>query len=316
MIKVGIQGGAGIVGGELIRIISNHPNVELIAIQSNSFANQSILDAHPDCLHLSEVKFTANLSNNLDVVFLCGGHGNSKHILNEFQFSQSTKLIDLSNDFRIQSTYLSKSFEYGLVELNKSKIQSANYIANPGCFATAIQLTLLPIIHEIQDEIHVSGITGSTGAGIQLQDSLHFTKRSNNIAAYKSLKHQHIPEVIHNLNMSKAIHFMPLKGDFTRGIFCSMYTSFKKDFKVAKQLFEEYYANCPFITVIEGSPSLKQVVNTNHAIIGLELESGKLIVHSAIDNLIKGAAGQAVQNMNLMFNFPETAGLLLKPSAY
>jgi N-acetyl-gamma-glutamyl-phosphate reductase len=317
-IKAGIVGGAGYTGGETIRLLLNHPNVELTFVHSRSNAGNPLYSAHPDLQGDTELKFTDSLQHAVDVIFLCLGHGESKKFLAENKIDAGVRVIDLSQDFRLGETSGERKFVYGLPELNKAAIKKATNVANPGCFATAIQLGLLPLANTGNlGEVFATGITGSTGAGQKLQDTTHFTWRANNISAYKTLTHQHLREINQSLKQlqsgfSSAINFVPWRGDFTRGIFVSSVVSSALSLEGAKQLFIDFYAGQPFTIVSSDTIDLKQVVNTNKCLIGLEKEGDKLVVHSAIDNLLKGASGQAVQNMNLMFGMEETAGLKLK----
>lgn len=324
MIKAGIIGGSGYTGGELIRILLNHPNTEIDFVYSTTRAGKPIASAHQDLLGLTDLKFSGEVNPNVDVVFLCLGHGNSTAFLNEHPFSNSTKVIDLSNDFRLQadSTFNGKRFIYGLPELNKSSIQSAEAIANPGCFATAIQLALLPLAKAglLNNEVHINAVTGSTGAGVGLSPSSHFSWRNNNVSWYKPFTHQHLGEIGESLNsygnpVGKLL-FLPNRGNFTRGILATAYTQFEGSLEDAKKLYADFYKSAVFTHLSEEEIHLKQVVNTNQCHIHLHKHEDLLLVTSAIDNLLKGASGQAVQNMNLMFGFPETEGLLLKAGVF
>jgi N-acetyl-gamma-glutamyl-phosphate reductase len=296
----------------------NHPFVDISFVHSRSNAGNFLYQVHPDLLGETEIKFTDSLSHAADVVFLCLGHGESKKFLIENKINDSTKVIDLSHDFRLGDSVPGRTFVYGLPELNRDKIKQASNIANPGCFATTIELGLLPLAKSgLLTDIYTTGITGSTGAGQKLQDTTHFTWRANNISAYKTLTHQHLKEINQSLKQlqssySGALNFVPWRGDFTRGIFVSSIVGTSKSLDELKSIFKEYYTGHPFTHVIDETLDLKQVVNTNKCLINLEKEGDKLVVHSAIDNLLKGASGQAVQNMNLMFGFDETAGLRLK----
>jgi len=317
-IKAGIVGGAGYTGGEAIRLLLNHPNAELVFVHSRSNAGNTLYSVHADLQGDTTLTFTDTLRNDVDVVFLCLGHGESKKFLVENPFPASVKIIDLSQDFRLGDALPDRSFVYGLPELNKDAIRKASNIANPGCFATAIELGLLPLAGAgLLGEVFTTGITGSTGAGQKLQDTTHFTWRVNNISAYKTLTHQHLKEINQSLKQlqpsySAAINFVPWRGDFARGIFVSSTITSDKSLAELTKLYTDFYAGQPFTHVVEKSLDMKLVVNSNKCLIGLEKEGDKLVVHSAIDNLLKGASGQAVQNMNLMFGFEETAGLKLK----
>ncbi|HVM87713.1 MAG TPA: N-acetyl-gamma-glutamyl-phosphate reductase [Puia sp.] len=325
-IKTGIIGGAGYTGGELIRLLLNHPKTEIVFVNSKSNTGKYLYEVHKDLTGDTDQKFIADLSNDIDVLFLCVGHGDAKKFLQENNISSKIKIIDLSQDFRLaHSAQLeARSFIYGLPELNKDQIKSAHNIANPGCFATAIQLGLLPLAKaSLLTEVYSTGITGSTGAGQGLTDTSHFSWRANNIQAYKTLTHQHLKEIaqsLHQLSGNQSTHqpinFVPWRGDFTRGIFIS--SQIACDWKLEKliALYEEFYKDHPFTVINQDAIFLKQVVNTNKCVIQLEKVGTKLVIHSAIDNLLKGASGQALQNMNLMFGLEETTGLKLKASAF
>ncbi len=333
-LNIGIVGGAGYTGGELIRILINHPNANLVFIDSKSNAGNYVYAVHQDLLGETELKFSDKpIIENLplaNVIFLCTGHGEAKKFLeaNLQYIKEDTRIIDLSNDFRLntQSSTGNRQFVYGLPELNKQKIKSANNIANPGCFATAIQLGLLPLAKAgLLKEIYTTGITGSTGAGQSLSATSHFSWRANNIQAYKTLTHQHLAEIHQSLHQLQndfpntpltdgGVKFVPWRGDFTRGIFVSSTLHCEVPLEELKELFRAYYNEHPFTLVSDEAIFLKQVVNTNKCVIQLEKEGNTLVVHSAIDNLLKGASGQAVQNMNLMFGIDETVGLRLKGS--
>lgn len=320
-IRVGIAGAAGYTGGELIRILLRHPEAEIVFAHSKSNAGKPVSHVHRDLAGETELIFDTSMeTENADVLFLCTGHGESKSLLESIHHhAESLKIIDLSQDFRLEKDRFSfgRNFIYGLPELNRAEIRQAGSIANPGCFATAIQLALLPLAHAgLLGHVHVTGITGATGAGQSLQQTLHFPWRVNNISAYKTLTHQHLHEIRQSLEVLQpgrhSIYFIPWRGDFARGIFVSCVTPFDGDAGRARQLYEDYYRDHPFTIVSNDSIDLKQVVNTNKCLIYTEYAEGQLVVHAAIDNLLKGASGQAVQNMNLMFGINETAGLLLK----
>jgi N-acetyl-gamma-glutamyl-phosphate reductase len=326
-IKVGIIGGAGYTGGELIRLLLNHPNVEIIFVHSKSSTGKHLHEAHKDLIGETDLKFTSELSNNIDVLFLCVGHGEAKKFLEENAIDEKIRVIDLSQDFRLaqNSKLKTRSFVYGLPEINKEQIKSAYNIANPGCFATAIELGLLPLAKAgLLTEVYTTGITGSTGAGQGLSETSHFSWRENNIQAYKTLTHQHLKEIEQslqqlappNFSTHQQINFVPWRGDFTRGIFVSSQMNCDWELKKLIELYEEFYAEHPFTTISKDAIFLKQVVNTNKCIIQLEKIGNKLVIHSAIDNLLKGASGQALQNMNLMFHINETTGLKLKASNF
>jgi N-acetyl-gamma-glutamyl-phosphate reductase len=321
-VTAGIIGGAGYTGGETIRLLLNHPDVELTFVHSRSNAGNSLFSVHPDLLGETDIKFTGDLSQQADVIFLCLGHGESKKFLQENSVSAKSKIIDLSQDFRLGESIDSRSFVYGLPELNRDEIRKSNNVANPGCFATALQLGVLPLAKAgLLTEVYSTGITGSTGAGQKLQDTTHFTWRANNISAYKTLTHQHLKEIGRSIKQlqpafASAFNFVPWRGDFTRGIFVSSVIESDLSLEKAVDLYTEFYKGHPFTSVSKETVDLKRVVNTNKCIIGLEKEGNKIVVHSAIDNLIKGASGQAVQNMNLMFGLDETSGLKLKSIAF
>lgn len=317
-IRAGIIGGAGYTGGETIRLLLRHPQVELGFVHSRSNAGKPLHAAHPDLLGDTELRFTDRIEQELDVLFLCLGHGESKRWLDVTSINSSIKIIDLSQDFRLGAGIQGKQFIYGLPEVNRESIRQADNIANPGCFATAIELGLAPLAAAgLLQEVHTTGITGATGAGQKLQETTHFTWRTNNISAYKTLNHQHLHEIRRTLTQLQPgyeapIHFIPWRGDFARGIFVSSCIPVVESLETLQQLYKDYYAGHPFTHVADEPIDLKQVINTNKCLLFLEKESDQLVVHSVIDNLLKGASGQAVQNMNLMFGLDETAGLQLK----
>jgi N-acetyl-gamma-glutamyl-phosphate reductase len=323
-IKVGIIGGAGYTGGELIRLLIHHPDVAVSFIHSRSNAGKPVSSVHPDLVGDTDLKFTGELSDDIDVLFLCLGHGESKKFLTENKINDKIKVIDLANDFRLaQSSLLeTRSFIYGLPELNRDKIKSANNVANPGCFATTIQLGLLPLAKAgLLKEVYTTGITGSTGAGQSLASTSHFSWRANNIQAYKTLTHQHLGEIGESLKQLQPtgnieVHFVPWRGDFTRGIFISSQIHTDKSVEELNKLYEDFYAGHPFTHITKEPVFLKQVVNTNKCIIQLEKVGSIVVAHSVADNLLKGASGQAVQNMNLMFELNETSGLNLKANYF
>ncbi|MCJ7465619.1 MAG: N-acetyl-gamma-glutamyl-phosphate reductase [Maribacter sp.] len=324
MIKAGIIGGSGYTGGELIRILLNHPQVEIDFVFSTTRAGKEVATAHPDLLGITEMTFTNVVNLNVDVVFLCLGHGNSMAFLKENSFSDSTRIIDLSNDFRLQMSNVieGKKFVYGLPELYKSQIQKAKYIANPGCFATAIQLALLPMAKAglLKNDIHVNAVTGSTGAGVGQSETSHFSWRNNNASWYKPFTHQHLGEINESLHALQsdvgALFFIPNRGNFTRGILATAYTQFKGSLADAHSLYKNFYSDAVFTHISEDPINLKQVVNTNQCHIHLHKHGDTLLITSVIDNLLKGASGQAVQNMNLMFGFKESEGLHLKAGVF
>src|SRR5450432_2310920 len=326
-IRIGITGGAGYTGGELIRVLLQHPHAEIAYVQSKSNAGQPVSSVHLDLIGEIPLHFTDVLSEDIDVIFHCVGHGEARKFLSDNPLNPAIRLIDLSQDFRIESLnhtdFSDKPFVYGLPELNREEIRRAHHIANPGCFATAIQLGLLPIAqHGGLTEIYITGITGSTGAGQGLNATSHFSWRASNIQAYKTLIHQHLAEVNQSLNQYQKgfgdhnLHFVPWRGDFTRGIFVSSQMKTKQELPNLIKLYKDYYAGHPFTVVSETPVFLKQVVNTNKCIIQLEKQEDVLVVHSVIDNLLKGASGQAVQNMNLMFGLDETTGLKFKANYF
>lgn len=322
MIKVGIIGGAGYTAGELIRILLNHPQATIAFIQSNSNAGNLISDVHTDLLGDTELKFVSDPDFSLvDVVFFCMGHGKSKEFLQKNKLPANVKVIDLSHDFRLKKE--GNTFVYGLPELNRDIIRNSNRIANPGCFATGIQLAILPLAAAglIKDELHVHAITGSTGAGQAPGATSHFSWRNSNISVYKAFEHKHLGEIGESLqqlqpDLNHDINFIPVRGNHTRGIFASVYTKFDGSIEEAQKLYQNYYESHPFVFVSPTNPDLKQVVNTNKAIVYLEKHGNKLMILSVTDNLIKGASGQAVQNMNLICGLEETAGLNLKAVAF
>ncbi len=330
-IKVAIAGGTGYTGGELFRILLNHPCVEIVAATTTSSEGTPVAAVHRDLIGETDLCFGTGL-NDPDVIFLCLGHGISRQFVDTHEIKPDCKIIDLGNDFRLDGNYAGRDFIYGLCESAREKIRNAQNIANPGCFATAIQLAVLPLAAAglINDEIHVTAITGSTGAGKKPGETTHFSYRSDNISIYKLFSHQHLAEIKQNLtrvNASKApvpmneelkVNFVPLRGDFTRGIFASVYTKAAEDMQESEyqKLYEDYYASSPFVFHSKEGISMKEVVNTNKGLLHVELHEGYVHISSAIDNLVKGAAGQAVQNMNILFGLPEDMGLHLKPSAF
>ena len=320
-IKVGIIGAAGYTAGELIRILLNHPNVELTSLQSESQAGKKIWNVHKDLIGETDLTFTEEIkTKDLDLVFLCKGHGESKNILEQNPSILNLKIIDLSQDFRLHGDH---SFVYGLPEVNRDKVKTSSHVANPGCFATCIQLGILPAVKKniVKGDIHISGITGSTGAGQSFSATSHFSWRSNNASAYKVLKHQHLLEVgesvkTANSGWNDSIHFVPYRGAFTRGIITTAY--FETDVATDSLLeqYQEAYEMHPFTIVIDENPDLKMVINTNKAVVYPTVIDGRAVIISVIDNLLKGASGQAVQNMNLMMGFDEKLGLDLKSTGF
>lgn len=320
IVTAGVIGAAGYTGGETLRLLVHHPHVKLVFAQSRSQIGKRLSHIHTDLVGDTDLHFTDNV-HEADVLFLCMGHGESKKWLEENPVAAHTRIIDLGNDFRLGASAGNRTFVYGLPEFQREKIRTASAIANPGCFATAIQLTLLPLAQANKvREAHITGITGSTGAGQKLQDTTHFSWRANNISAYKTLTHQHLGEIQRTLGLlqsdAAAIHFVPWRGDFTRGIFVSTVLPTEQSLPENQALFQSYYHDHPFTHVANEMIDLKQVVNTNKCLLFLEQEGNQLVIHAALDNLLKGASGQAVQNMNLMFGLPENAGLALKGIGY
>ncbi|MES2005080.1 MAG: N-acetyl-gamma-glutamyl-phosphate reductase [Bacteroidota bacterium] len=323
-VKAGIIGGAGYTGGEMIRLLINHPNVTLSFIHSTSNAGNPVSKVHADLVGETDLVFTGALQDDIDVLFLCVGHGDAKKFLAENTIADQVKVIDLSQDFRLsdKAAIGNRHFVYGLPELNREEIKTASNIANPGCFATAIQLGLLPLAQAgVLGDVYTTGITGSTGAGQGLSSTSHFSWRANNIQAYKSLQHQHINEIHQSLkqlqgNDGMQVNFVPWRGDFTRGIYISSTLDCGLPIDAIKELYREYYQSHVFTHVSENMIDLKQVVNTNKCLLHIEKQGSKIVVHSAIDNLLKGASGQAVQNMNLLFGLGESVGLKLKANYF
>lgn len=325
MISIGIIGGSGYTAGELIRLLVHHSKVKIDFVYSTTNAGKPISSVHQDVLGDSNLVFTDTINPNVNLVFLCLGHGKSKAFLSDNQFDKNTKIIDLGNDFRLleDNVFQDKTFIYGLPELNKSKIKSADCIANPGCFATAIQLALLPLAaaNELQNSIHINATTGSTGAGVQPSATTHNSWRNNNMSHYKTFEHQHLVEIHRNLSaiqkdFDQEVLLIPNRGDFTRGIFATTYTKTALSLESCLKIFEEFYKNQPFVIVTTSEINLKQVVQTNKCIISIEKKGDYVLITSIIDNLLKGASGQAIQNMNLMFGFDETEGIVLKSSGF
>ncbi|MDB5274433.1 MAG: argC [Chitinophagaceae bacterium] len=320
-IKVGVIGGAGYTGGELLRLLVNHPDVEVYFVHSNSNAGNPLHKVHSDLLGSTDLLFTDQLKEDADVIFLCLGHGDAAKFLQANPQLLKTKIIDLSHDFRLNKE--GNDFVYGLPELQKDKIAKAQHIANPGCFATCIQLALLPLAKAnlLNDEVHISAITGSTGAGQSLSTTSHFSWRNSNMSVYKAFTHQHLKEIGQSLKSlqpshGKKINFIPYRGDFTRGIIASVYIKCDLSQEEADKLYRNYYKDAAFTHVASENIDLKQVVNTNNAFVYVEKHEDTLLIISIIDNLLKGASGQAVQNMNIMFCLDEKAGLKLKANAF
>lgn len=318
-IKTGIIGSAGYTGGELIRLLIHHPETEIIFAQSKSHAGKPLAKIHRDLIGDTDMIFSDQIQENIDVLFLCMGHGDSKKFLTENKIPDHIRIIDLSQDFRLNVT---NGFVYGLPELNREKIVQATQIANPGCFATCIQLGLLPLAEKqiLPEEVHIHATTGSTGAGQSLSESSHFSWRSNNLSVYKVFEHQHLQEIAQSIQQLQpalpALNFIPERGSFTRGIMASMYVHCELSEKEATDYYVDFYKTHPFVHISAENIDLKQVVNTNKCIIHLKKKGNKLFINSIIDNLLKGASGQAIQNMNLMFGKNEQAGLKLKASAF
>ena len=321
MIKVGILGAAGYTGGELIRLLLNHPEAEIVFANSESNAGNLVSDVHEGLLGDTELRFTDEMPfDQVDVVFFCFGHGKSEAFLKEHTIPENVKIIDLAQDFRIKGGH---DYVYGLPEINKEQIQQAQHLANPGCFATAIQLALLPaaMLHLLKEDVAVNAITGSTGAGQKPGATTHFSWRVDNLSIYKPFQHQHIAEIRQSLTQEQgyldaSIDFIPYRGNFARGIFCTAVIKTDTPASDVIAAYKEYYRNAAFTHYSDKSIDLKQVVNTNKALVHVDGFEGKILVTSCIDNLLKGAVGQAVQNMNLMFGIDETAGLKLKASAF
>ena len=324
MINVSIAGGTGYTAGELLRILLNHPEVNIESVISTTSVGKRLDEIHKDLLGETDLVFSDSF-NNPDVIFLCLGHGLSREFMQKNELPEGCKIIDLGNDFRNDPVFEGKEFVFGLSEQKREEIAKADYIANPGCFATTIILALLPLASKnmLTDEIHVHAITGSTGAGKRPGETTHFSYRDNNISIYKPFTHQHLEEINHTLMSAgnaglPQINFIPMRGDFTRGIFASIYTKWNNSISESEaiRLFKEYYADSPFVFVSDQPISLKEVVNTNKGLLHIEFHNGYIHVTSITDNLVKGASGQAVQNMNLMFGLNESTGLKLKGSAF
>ena len=323
-INIGIIGGAGYTGGELLRVLLRHPNAHISFVHSTSSAGELVSKVHADLVGDTQLKFTNTLDQNIDVLFLCVGHGDANKFLTANEIKASIKIIDLSQDFRLAGSAAigDRNFVYGLPELQREAIKSATNIANPGCFATAIQLGLLPLAAKgLLKEVYTTGITGSTGAGQGLSNTSHFSWRANNIQAYKTLQHQHLNEIVQSLaqlqgNQNAEVNFVPWRGDFTRGIFVTSVVSADLSLEALYDLYNAYYEGHAFTHVSKNNIDLKQVVNTNKCIIHIEKQGNKIAIHSVVDNLLKGAVGQAVQNMNLIFGIDEAAGLQLKANYF
>ena len=323
-VNIGIVGGAGYTGGELLRVLLRHPNANISFVHSSSNAGELVNIVHTDLLGDTELVFAKEIKPSVDVLFLCVGHGDAQKFLATNEIASSVKIIDLSQDFRLNSSASigDRKFVYGLPELQRDAIRAAHHIANPGCFATAIQLGLLPLASKnLLKEVYTTGITGSTGAGQGLSSTSHFSWRANNIGAYKTLNHQHIHEIHQSLgllqgNQAAEVNFVPWRGDFTRGIFVTSVISSNMSMDALYELYTDFYKDHPFTHVSNNTIDLKQVVNTNKCFIHIEKQGNKIAIHSVIDNLLKGAVGQAVQNMNLIFGLEETTGLDLKANYF
>lgn len=317
-IKVGVIGGAGYTAGELLRILVNHPQAEIVFVNSTSNAGNPLTEVHSGLVGETDLVFTSELPfHQVDALFLCSAHGDSKKFIDENPEALKLKIIDLSTDYREMRP--DHDFVYGLPEMNRTEIATANHIANPGCFATCIQLALLPLAAAglLTDEIHVNAITGSTGAGVKPSSTSHFSWRNNNISIYKAFGHQHLLEIGQSLrqlqpNFNKDLNFIPVRGNFARGIYATSYINCNLTLAEARKLYADYYQNAAFTFLVDKNPDMKQVVNTNKSIVYLEKHGNKLLIISIIDNLLKGASGQAVQNFNLLFGLDERAGLGLK----
>ena len=322
MIKVGIIGGAGYTAGELLRLLLNHPEVEIIFVHSSSNAGNRITDVHAGLLGETDLTFSDTMPfEEIDLLYFCTAHGDTRKFLESHQLPEELKVIDLSMDYRIKSN--DHDFIYGLPELNRRATCKSRYVANPGCFATCIELGLLPLAkeHLLKGDISVNAITGSTGAGVKPSTTTHFSWRNNNMSVYKPFTHQHLPEILQSVKQLQPdfdgeIDFIPYRGDFPRGIFTTIVVKCDLDIETVYKLYESYYERDSFTHIVSKPLDLKQVVNTNKCLIHIEKHGGKLLITSIIDNLLKGASGQAVHNMNLLFGLEETVGLKLKPSAF
>ena len=320
-------GGAGYAAGELIRLVLRHPDIEITFVRSNSYGGRPIYDAHPDLVGETDICFAngSELFEEIDLLFLCSGHGTSQTFLAEQSVPPHVKIVDLSSDFRLadRAFFGERQFLYGLPELVRDDIREADSIANPGCFATVVQLAMLPLAAAgmLRNSIHVNAITGSTGAGAGLSSTTHFTWRTGNVSVYKPFSHQHLDEIRQSIHLLQPgftddVHFLPVRGNFTRGIFATMYTACDRTEEEVRAMYNRFYADHPFTVMLESSPDLKPVVNTNKCLLSVEKHGEQLLITGVIDNLLKGAAGQAVQNANLMFGLHETTGLGLKATAH
>ncbi|MBO4691531.1 MAG: N-acetyl-gamma-glutamyl-phosphate reductase [Bacteroidales bacterium] len=320
MIRAAIVGGTGYTAGETLRILLNHPQVEVVSVFSTSSVGMKVSSVHTDLIGETELEFSDNL-NNPDVIFLCLGHGLSREFISTHTISKECKIIDLGNDFRLEPDFDGRHFAYGLTDTFEEEIKASHDVANPGCFATAIQNAILPLVKSgiIENQINVTAITGSTGAGKKSSPTIHFSWRDNNLSIYKLMRHQHLGEINRSIkrvcNKEYNVVFVPIRGDFPRGIFASVYAKLSSD-KAVNDIFKEYYKDSPFTFVVDGEISMKDVVNTNKSLLKVEVIDGFVHVTSVIDNLVKGAAGQAIENMNLLFGLERTTGLKLKPSGF
>ncbi len=324
-IKAGIVGAAGYAGGELLRLLLLHPSVEVVFAQSNSKTDKPVHSIHTDLLGETDLFFSPTHHTDIDVLFLCGGHDAAKKFLSENELPSQLVIIDLSQDFRhrAKNSFRERNFVYGLSELNREKIKISNSVANPGCFATCIELALLPLAaaHKINEDVHINATTGSTGAGQSLSETSHFSWRSNNLSVYKAFEHQHLKEISESIqqlqnNFNAHINFIPQRGSFTRGMFASCYTKCSLSREEVIHLYSDYYVSHPFVSISDNPVDIKMVVNTNRCFLNIEKQGEYVFITSVIDNLLKGASGQAVQNMNLIFGLDEKTGLQLKPSAF
>jgi N-acetyl-gamma-glutamyl-phosphate reductase len=325
MIKIGIIGGAGYTAGELIRLLLKHPEANIDFIYSTSSSGQLASAIHQDLVGETALQFSNKINSKIDLLFLCLGHGNSKQFLKNNPVPSTVKIIDLSNDFRLMadSDFNARTFTYGLTELNKKQIIKAQNIANPGCFATAIQLALLPLAANglLYNAVHINAVTGATGAGTKPSATTHFTWRDNNFSHYKAFSHQHLDEITESIqslqtDFSQDLNFIPNRGNFSRGIFATSYLEIDECLEAIQSLYKSYYKDAPFTIISENEVHLKQVVNTNKCLIHLSKYKNKLLISSVIDNLLKGASGQAVENMNLMFGLDQAMGLQLKANYF
>ncbi len=323
MIRVGIIGGAGYTAGELLRILVNHPEVEIAFVNSQSNAGNPVWQVHSGLIGDTDLKFTDQLPfNDIDVLFFCTAHGDSLKFMEAHgsEIPENCRIVDLAQDFRLAGNH---DFIYGLPEFQRHRISGACHVANPGCFATCIQLALLPAFANglVSDDVHVNGITGSTGAGVKPSATTHFSWRSDNISIYKTFRHQHLLEInetLHKLetDYSGRLLFVPQRGCFARGIFVTAYTRCDASLEEVQEVYSNYYSDAVFTHVVSSAPDMKQIVGTNKALVYVDKFEDQLLMVSTIDNLLKGAAGQAVQNMNLMFGLPEDTGLRLKPIGF